>query len=121
MTKHQKKSLFCVRIDHTCKNHKPILLTIFVAIMMFSLQAILIPPSLSCIDILHCPSIAEKCGSQNKKHRQTHKYLNTGIFQANICKIYIFLIHQASASYLIFFRKISGFINTSYNIPQHLT
>jgi len=34
---------------------------------------------------------------------------------------YFFLIHQAIASYLIFFRKKSSFINTLYNIPQHLT
>jgi hypothetical protein len=49
-----------------------ILVTIFAAIMMFSLQAILIPPSLPCIDIPYCPSIAAKCGSQNKKHTDTN-------------------------------------------------
>jgi len=80
-TKHtQKKSLFCARIDHTCKNQKLIFSTIFVAIMLFSLQAILIPPSSPCIYIHHCPSTAAKC-SGGKRHR--YKYLNTGIFQAN--------------------------------------
>jgi len=58
----KKMSLFCVRIDQTSKNQKLILLTIFVAIIMFSLQAILIPPSSPCIYIHHCPSSAAKCG-----------------------------------------------------------